>query len=170
MATTAPAAATPISSARRFAYVSAGSADGVRPEMPVVSPMGLVGRILETGRHSARVMLLTDSESMVPVRRASDDVVAFAEGRPDGSLRLRLINLGINPLKKGDVFVTSGAGGLFRPNVPVAVVDEVTRDGAIARLLSNPAATDFVSIEPVWQSQAVELLRTPVGEPDAAGE
>ena len=158
------------SSARRFAYVSAGSADGVRPEMPVVSPMGLVGRILETGRHSARVMLLTDSESMVPVRRASDDVVAFAEGRPDGSLRLRLINLGINPLKKGDVFVTSGAGGLFRPNVPVAVVDEVTRDGAIARLLSNPAATDFVSIEPVWQSQAVELLRTPVGEPDAAGE
>lgn len=158
------------SSARRFAYISAGSTDGVRPEMPVVSPMGLVGRILETGRHSARVMLLTDSESMVPVRRASDDVVAFAEGRPDGSLRLRLINLGINPLKKGDVFVTSGAGGLFRPNIPVAVVDEVTRDGAIARLLSNPAATDFVTIEPVWQSQAVELLRTPPGEPGPAAE
>jgi len=158
------------SSARRFAYISAGSADGVRPEMPVVSPMGLVGRILETGRHSARVMLLTDSESMVPVRRASDDVVAFAEGRPDGSLRLRLINLGLNPLEKGDVFVTSGAGGLFRPNVPVAVVEEVTRDGAIARLLSNPAATDFVSIEPVWQSQAIELLRTPPGETDAPAE
>lgn len=158
------------SSARRFAYISAGSADGVRPEMPVVSPMGLVGRILETGRHSARVMLLTDSESMVPVRRASDDVVAFAEGRPDGSLRLRLINLGINPLRKGDVFVTSGAGGLFRPNIPVAVVDEVTRDGAIARLLSNPAATDFVSIEPVWQPQAAELLRTPLAPPGQAAE
>lgn len=158
------------SSTRRFAYISAGSADGVRPEMPVVSPMGLVGRILEAGRHSARVMLLTDSESMVPVRRVGDDVVAFAEGRPDGSLRLRLINLGINPLKKGDVFVTSGAGGLFRPNIPVAVVDEVTRDGGIARLLSNPAATDFVTIEPVWQSQAVELLRTPSGETAPAAE
>ncbi len=113
------------SSTRRFAYISSGSADGVKPEMPVVSPMGLVGRVLETGRHSARVLLLTDSESMVPVRRATDDVVAFAEGRPDGSLRLRLINLGINPLKKGDVFVTSGAGGLFRPNIPVAVVEEL---------------------------------------------
>lgn len=158
------------SSTRRFAYISAGSADGVRPEMPVVSPIGLVGRILETGRHSARVMLLTDSESMVPVRRASDDVVAFAEGRPDGSLRLRLINLGINPLEKGDVFVTSGAGGLFRPNIPVAVVDEVTRDGAIAHLLSNPAATDFVSIEPVWQSQAVELLRSPLDGSGSPGE
>jgi rod shape-determining protein MreC len=158
------------SSARRFAYISAGSEDGVRPEMPVVSPMGLVGRILETGRHSARVLLLTDSESMVPVRRAKDDVVAFAEGRHDGSLRLRLINLGINPLEKGDVFVTSGAGGLFRPNVPVAVVDSVTRDGAIARLLSNPAATDFVSVEPVWQPQALELLGTPPADPGGEGE
>lgn len=146
------------SSARRFAYISAGTADGVRPEMPVVSPMGLVGRVLEAGAHSARVMLLTDSESMVPVRRSTDDVVAFAEGRADGTLRLRLINLGINPIKKGDVFVTSGAGGLFRPNVAVAVADVVTKDGAIARVLSNPAATDFVSIEPVWKPEAVQML------------
>ena len=129
------------SSARRFAYISVGREDGVRPEMPVVSPMGLVGRVLETGARSARVLLLTDSESMVPVRRATDDLVAFAEGRADGSLRLRLINLGINPIKPGDVFVTSGAGGLFRPNVAVAVAETITRDGAIARVLSNPAAT-----------------------------
>jgi rod shape-determining protein MreC len=147
------------SSTRRFAYVSAGTADGVRREMPVVSPMGLVGRVLEAGTHSSRVMLLTDSESMVPVRRAKDDVVAFAEGRADGSLRLRLINLGINPIEKGDVFVTSGAGGLFRPNVAVAVADKIVKDGAIARVLSNPAATDYVSIEPVWQPEAVRMLR-----------
>jgi len=153
-------------SARRFAYISAGRADGVRPEMPVVSPMGLVGRVLEAGSHSARVLLLTDSESMVPVRRAQDDVVAFAEGRADGSLRLRLINLGINPIKPGDVFVTSGAGGLFRPNIAVAVADTVTRDGAIAHVLSNPAATDYVSIEPVWHPEAVEMLR----ERGAGGE
>jgi rod shape-determining protein MreC len=127
--------------------------------MPVVSPMGLVGRVLEAGAHSSRVMLLTDSESMVPVRRAKDDVVAFAEGRADGSLRLRLINLGINPIKRGDVFVTSGAGGLFRPNVAVAVADIITKDGAIARVLSNPAATDYVAVEPVWQPDAVRMLK-----------
>nr|WP_166176543.1 rod shape-determining protein MreC [Altererythrobacter segetis] len=147
------------SSARRFAYLSAGSADGVQREMPVVSPMGLVGRVLEAGAHSSRVMLLTDSESMVPVRRAKDDVVAFAEGRADGSLRLRLINLGINPIKRGDVFVTSGAGGLFRPNVAVAVAEVITKDGAIARVLSNPAATDYVAVEPVWQPEAVRMLK-----------
>ncbi len=147
------------SSARRFAYISAGTADGVRREMPVISPMGLVGRVLEVGTHSSRVMLLTDSESMVPVRRAKDDVVAFAEGRADGSLRLRLINLGINPIKRGDVFVTSGAGGLFRPNIAVAVAEVIIKDGAIARVLSNPAATDYVAIEPVWQPDAVRMLK-----------
>jgi rod shape-determining protein MreC len=156
------------SSARRFAYISAGREDGVRPEMPVVSSMGLVGRVLETGARSARVLLLTDSESMVPVRRSTDNVVAFAEGRTDGSLRLRLINLGINPIKPGDVFVTSGAGGLFRPNVAVAVAETITRDGAIARVLSNPAATDYVAVEPVWQQEARAMLRAqPAAETEA---
>jgi rod shape-determining protein MreC len=146
------------SSARRFAFLSAGRADGVEPEMPVVSPMGLLGRVLEVGAESSRVLLLTDPESMVPVRRAKDDVVAFAEGRADGTLRLRLINLGINPIRKGDVFVTSGAGGLFRPNIAVAVAETVTKDGAIARVLSNPAATDYVAVEPVWKPAAVRML------------
>ncbi|WP_241233548.1 rod shape-determining protein MreC [Altericroceibacterium xinjiangense] len=148
-------------SARRFAYISAGSGDGVRPGMPVTSPMGLVGRVLETGSRSSRVLLLTDSESMVPVRRAQGDAVAFAEGRADGSLRLRLINLGINPIEPGDVFVTSGAGGIFQPGMAVAVATQITRDGAIAQLLSNPAATDFVMIEPIWQQQAVRSLNAP---------
>lgn len=156
------------SSARRLGYISAGSNQGVKPGMPVTSPMGLVGRVLEVGTESARVMLLTDSESMVPVRRATDNVVAFAEGRSDGSLRLRLINLGINPIKKGDVFVTSGAGGMFRPGTAVAIATELTRDGAIAQLLSNPAATDVVVVEPIWQSEAVEALQAPPPQPSPA--
>src|SRR5688572_4603777 len=157
-------------SARRIAYISAGANDGVRQGMPVTSPMGLVGRILEVGSRSSRVLLLTDSESMVPVRRATDNVVAFAEGRSDGSLRLRLINLGINPIKSGDVFVTSGAGGLFRPGIAVAMATEITRDGAIAQLLSNPAATDVVIVEPIWQPEAVEALAAPPPQPSPAPE
>ena len=146
------------SSARRIAFLGAGRSDGIRAGMPVTSPMGLVGRVLEVGRSSSRVLLLTDSESIVPVRRATDDVVAFAEGRADGSLRLRLINLGVNPLKVGDVFVTSGAGGMFRPGIAVAMVTELTDDGAIGQLLSNPAATDVVIVEPIWQKPAVQML------------
>jgi len=156
------------SSARRLGYLSVGRNDGVRPGMPVTSPMGLVGRVLEAGATSSRVLLLTDSESMVPVRRATDNVVAFAEGRSDGSLRLRLINLGINPVKRGDVFVTSGSGGLFRPGIAVAIATEITRDGAIAQLLSNPAATDIVTVEPAWQPEAVAALRAPAATPAKA--
>ncbi|RJY08437.1 rod shape-determining protein MreC [Aurantiacibacter aquimixticola] len=149
-------------STRRFGYLSAGRSDGVEVGMPVTSPMGLVGRVLEAGRSTSRVLLLTDPESIVPVRRATDDVVAFAEGRADGSLRIRLINLGINPLEEGDIFVTSGAGGLFRPGVAVAMVRETTDDGAIASLLSNPAATDFVVIEPIFEPEAIEAATQPL--------
>lgn len=157
------------SSARRIGYLSVGRADGVLPGMPVSSPMGLVGRVLEAGQHSSRVLLLTDSESMIPVRRATDNVVAFAEGRSDGSLRLRLVNLGINPIKEGDVFVTSGSGGLFRPGIAVAVATEITRDGAIAQLLSDPAATDVVVVEPVWQPEAAAVLSAPPRPPGETG-
>ena len=146
------------SSARRLAYLSAGSGDGVETGMPVTSPLGLVGRVLEVGDSSARVLLLTDSTSIVPVRRAQDEVAGFAEGRADGTLRIRLNNLGINPLEVDDVFVTSGAGGLYRPGIAVAVVSEVTRDGAIAQLLGNPAAVPYVAVEPVWLPQAEEVI------------
>lgn len=159
------------SSPRRFAYLGAGRSDGVTIGMPVRSARGVVGRILEVGASSSRVLLLTDSESVLPVRRAKDDTVAFAEGRGDGKLRIRLINLGINPIEKGDLFVTSGAGGFYRPGVAVAIVDEVTNDGGVAHLVSDPASADFVSVEPIWQPEAVSGAATPqeevLGEGDA---
>ena len=148
-------------SGRRHAYINAGSSQGVLPGMPVVSERGVVGRVLESGRISARVLLLTDSESVLPVRRASDNVIAFAEGRGDGLLRIRLVNLGVNPLKVGDMMVTSGAGGYFRPGVAVAVIAQITPDGGIARLVAEPSATNFVAVEPVHQPAAVTALEAP---------
>lgn len=146
-------------SARRFAYVGAGHNDGVKAGMPVRSPRGVVGRILETASSTSRVMLLTDSESVLPVRRATDDLVAFAEGRGDGMLRIRLINLGINPLKPGDVFVTSGAGGYYRPGVAVAIVTEIRPDGGLARMIADPATSEYVRIEPIWQHEQVKAAQ-----------
>jgi rod shape-determining protein MreC len=137
-------------STRRYATLGAGTDRNVTPGMPVRSQMGLVGRVLEVGSSSARVLLVTDSESVVPVRRATDGVPAFAQGNGDGTLRIRLINLGINPLRKGDVLVTSGSGGLYRPGTPIAIVTDLIRDGAIARVLSNPSDTDYVMVEKSW--------------------
>ena len=81
-----------------------------------------------------------------------------------GRLRIRLINLGINPLKKGDVFVTSGAGGYYHPGIAVAILQEVTEDGGVAAVISDPAATDYVAVEPIWQPEAVKAAQTPVEE------
>ncbi|MBU7579150.1 MAG: rod shape-determining protein MreC [Porphyrobacter sp.] len=156
-------------SGRRHAFLSAGSAQGVRSGMPVLSERGVIGRVLETGRNSARVLLLTDSESVLPVRRATDNVIAFAEGRGDGLLRIRLVNLGVNPLKVGDMMVTSGAGGYYRPGVAVAVIAKITADGGIARLVAEPAATNFVSVLPVHEATAVAALEgMDIGAPDAS--
>ena len=143
------------SSTRRFGYISAGRNDGVEIGMPVRGPRGVVGRILETSPNTSRVLLLTDSQSVLPVRLDRENVIAFAEGRGDGLLQIRLINLGINPLKKGDVMVTSGSGGYYKPGMAVAIVTEVTDDGAIGRIISDPAATDYVSVEPIWQPESV---------------
>lgn len=148
-------------SARRYAYLAIGRKQGLAPGMPVVSERGVIGRVLEVGNGTARVMLLTDSESVLPVRRARDNVVAFAEGRGDGLLKIKLINLGLNPLKVGDLMVTSGAGGYFRPGMAVAVVSELTSDGALARLVAEPAATNFVIVEPVFERVAVAAAVTP---------
>lgn len=155
-------------SGRRFAYLGAGRTNGVTAGMPVLSDRGVIGRVLETGRNSARVLLLTDSESVLPVRSAKGDVVAFAEGRGDGMLRVRLVNLGINPLKVGDLMVTSGAGGYYRPGVAVAIIAKITNDGGIARLVAEPSATGFVAVEPVYQPEAVSALTNPRAPLDPA--
>jgi rod shape-determining protein MreC len=106
------------------------------------------------------VLLITDSESIVPVRRSTDGIAAFAIGRGDGLLQIRLVNLGVNPLKPGDALVTSGSGGLYRPGVAMAVVTKLTPDGALARPLGNPDAAELVTVEPEWAATAT---------PDATG-
>lgn len=156
------------SSPRRYATLSVGHDKGVITGMPVRSPAGVIGRVLDVSATTARVLLITDPESLLPVMRGRDGVPAFAQGRGDGTLQLRLINLGPNPLKPGDVFVTSGSGGLYAPGMAVAVIVSLTRDGAIARVLSDPTQSEFVAVYPPYAvaAQMPEAL-VPVAPPSA---
>lgn len=149
-------------STRRFATLSAGTRQGVQVGMAVRAPLGLVGRVLEVGATTARVLLITDSESTIPVRRAQDGTQAYATGQGDGTLKIKLAATGINPLRKGDAIVTSGSGGLFRPNEAVAVIVELLPDGAIARPLSDPGMTEFVLVQPIYDENAIAATK-PVG-------
>ena len=65
-------------------------------------------------------------------------------------------------IKKGDVFVTSGAGGYYAPGIAVAIVTQVNDDGGVARIISDPAATDFVAVEQIFEPEAVVGAATPI--------
>ena len=143
------------SSTRRFATIGAGTSQGVQVGMGVRSPLGLVGRVIEVGRTSARLLLVTDPDSSIPVRRASDGIQGYANGLGNGTVQIRLSTTGVNPLHPGDAIVTSGSGGIYRPGEAVAVVVSLTPDGAIARPLSDPGQTEFVAVEPMFDEIAV---------------
>jgi rod shape-determining protein MreC len=137
-------------SSRRMATFNAGSLNGVRSGQPVRSPEGLVGRVIETGLTASRVLLLTDNASVVPVRMARTGFPALAAGRGDGSLELRPLGAGNNPFRRGDIVLTSGTGGLYPPDVPVAVVLRVEGDVAIGWPLADPARIDYAIAEPPY--------------------
>ncbi|WP_420605473.1 rod shape-determining protein MreC [Novosphingopyxis sp.] len=138
------------SSTRRLATLSIGSRRGIGPGQPVRSPKGLVGRILDVGPGTATILLITDPENVVPVRRASDGLPAFSTGLADGNVEIRAINAGQNPFRAGDVLVTSGNGGLYAPDIPVAQVLRLTPDGAIARPFAQPADTSYAMVQRVF--------------------
>jgi rod shape-determining protein MreC len=154
-------------SPRRLATLSAGSAAGVTPGQPVRSADGLIGRVLETGRWASRVMLVTDGASNVPVRLVRDGTPALAVGRGDGTIELRTLEVGQNPFRRGDVLVTSGVGGLFPPNIPVALVTASEGDTAIARPIADAARMDYAIVQRVFQPAAAGPLDLAPPQPRA---
>jgi len=142
-------------SARRYAVLDVGSGDGVAYNMPVRAPEGLLGRVLETGRWGARVLLIVDAGSTVPVRSVRDGTPAFAVGTGQSELRITTVELGVNPFKRGDVLVTSGVGGIFPPNIPVAEIIRIEGETAFARPLASPARADYAIVHPIYQPAAL---------------
>ncbi len=147
------------SSSRRMATLGLGTTDGILIGQPVRAPEGLVGRVLEAGPTTARILLVSDGQNVTPVKRASDELPAFATGRGDGTVDIRPINLGTNPFKGGDLMITSGSGGLYGPGIPVAVVIRKTETGAIARILANSARVSHVIVQPMFQAETVAAIK-----------
>ncbi len=145
-------------SGRRLGTLSAGTASGGEVGQPVRAPEGLIGRVLETGRWAARVLLITDAASNVPVRLVRDGTPAIAAGRGDGSIDLRTLEVGANPFRAGDVLVTSGVGGIFPPNIPVARVIRVEGDSARAVPIAHPGRADFAIVQRAYQPAAAGPL------------
>jgi rod shape-determining protein MreC len=148
-------------SPRRYAILSAGAKDGVREGMPVRSPDGLVGRIIDVGGLASRVLLVSDRTSIVPARLLRNGIPVIAQGRGDGTVGIRPLEVGRNPFRPGDLIISSGTGGLYPPLVPVARVIKLKDDGAIALPLADPANISFAIVEPPFEPAAVAAENAP---------
>ena len=142
------------SSTRRMATLSIGRNFGVERAQPVRGPAGLIGRVIESGPTTARVLLVTDSENLVPVMRVSDGLPAFSAGLGHGMVLIKPLNLGESPFKVGDVIVTSGNGGLYRANIPFARVIRKTSDGALGLPFADPANTPYAIVMKPYLGEA----------------
>ena len=131
----------------RSAIIGGGQAEGVRIGQPVRSAEGLVGRVVELGRHAARVLLITDINSRVPVRSVRTGKPAMVVGVNSAQLEVRLLATDDVQLQVGDRLVTSGDGGIFPPDIPVAVITRANGDASLARPLANLVGLGFVTVE-----------------------
>ena len=143
-------------SPRRYAILSVGGKDGVGVGMPVRSPDGLVGRVIDAGALASRVLLVSDRANIVPARLLRGGIPVISQGRGDGTIDVRPLEVGRNPFRRGDIIITSGTGGLYPPLIPIARVVKLDDDGAVAIPLADPANTSFAIVEPPYEPAATE--------------
>lgn len=117
----------------RSALVEVGREQGVRPGHPVVTVEGLVGRVVDAGRRTSTVLLISDVNSRVPVAIGAKSVRAIMVG--DAGPQPRLAFAGEGAINDGDDVTTSGVGGLFPRGMRVGTVVTVA---GVARVI--PAA------------------------------
>jgi len=109
--------------------ITAGQSQGVRKGQVVMAGEGLVGRVMQAGLYSARVLLITDINSRIPVLVGEAGNRAILAG--DNGLRPRLLFLGNkSAAAPGDKVVTSGDAEAFPPGLPIGQVAHV-EEGAV---------------------------------------
>jgi len=111
----------------RSMLISAGTREGVRKGQAVIAGENLVGRIVEVGDRTARVLLLTDTSSNIPVVIEGTRAKAILAGDLSDRPRLNLL-LSSSNASIGSRVVTSGHGGAFPPGMPVGVIASIQGD------------------------------------------
>jgi rod shape-determining protein MreC len=155
----------PAHAASQTAIIGAGRSQGVRPQMPVIAPDGLAGRVTDVGISAARILLLTDGTSRVPVRVQRTGWTGLAVGNGSRLLEFQTDMSGIERILPGDRLVTSGDGGIFPPGIPVAVILDAEASPPLARPLANPASLGVVSVEAAWLPPP-SFVPTPTAAPE----
>jgi rod shape-determining protein MreC len=112
----------------RTVLINAGERSGVTKGQAAITAEGLAGRVAEVGQRSARVLLLTDINSRVPVVVGDGRDRAVLAG--DNTNAPSLLYLGPTAeVQLGDHVSTSGHGGVFPPGLPIGVVSGIGEKG-----------------------------------------
>lgn len=153
----------------RTVTISRGRADGIAPDMAVLAPQGLVGRVV--GRppptaHAARVQLLVDrsaaAAAMIERSRAGGIVV----GDDGVMLRMEYVST-LADVQVGDAVISSGLDGIYPKGFPIGEIVAVERGQGLYQVVRIRPAVDFSAVEEVLV--VVEPQPAPTG-PATPGE
>jgi rod shape-determining protein MreC len=132
----------------RTLTIDRGTRDGVRADMSVIAPAGVVGRLVVPSLRSSKVQLLIDRNAaagaIIERTRAQGVVV----GVGDDKLRLEYVSE-VSDVVAGDVVVTSGIDGIYPKGFIIGYVESVERSGGSYKRISIKPAVDFTSLEEV---------------------
>lgn len=126
-----------------------GETQGVQVEMGVITPSGVVGRVVKTTPSTSVVLLLTDPNNALAglVQRTRDE--GIVEGTAQRGIRMKYIPL-LSTVRDGDWIVTSGLVGGFPRGLPVGTVTKIEKEeGDLFQIAQVEAAVDFSKLEEV---------------------
>lgn len=129
----------------RTLLVTAGARRGVHKGQAALTGAGLVGRVIEAGDWTSRVLLITDINTRIPVVLEGSRQRAVLAG--DNSDQPRLLYLPSEaPVSVGERVVTSGHGGFLPPGVPVGVVASVSERGVKVQPYAEMSRIDYLRL------------------------
>ncbi len=133
--------------------IDRGTADGLTPEMPVVTEEGLVGKVTVVSENAATVVLLSDESCRisVTVEGTREQGIVSGERESGGGtpvISMRFLSK-MADLKSGQKVVSSGVGGVYPPGLMIGAVKEfkVRELDGYATLLP---AVDLATLEDVF--------------------
>src|SRR5947208_7769623 len=153
----------------RTVMVNAGTEGGLARGQAAITGDGLVGRLTEVGSRAARVLLITDLNSRIPVRIEGSRTSAVLAG--DNSERPRLLYVPApDGVKIGDRVVTSGEGGVFPPDLPVGVVSATGGSGPRVEPYVELSQLSYVMVVDYGLSGALPQPIAPMTRPGKRGK
>ena len=129
----------------KSALINSGSKQGVRPNLAAMNDTGLVGRVVEVGNNSARILLLTDINSRIPVMTETTRERSILAGENSELASLLYLADG-ERVQVGERIVTSGDGGMFPAGLPVGIVTEAGPSGVKVMPLVDWQHLEYIKV------------------------